>query len=225
MSAGSSNESARDCLTKSSRLVVFCSSSNSFMASTVLRAYLLPALTAVSTIPLISASLDHPLVHLDHCCPLDSLSFHFTAFYLSAYPFVLPSALSLWLTACCGTETAPDWRCLSPQGAPGPTSSLETGPQGGAAPAWPHTTCMSSSREKKEHHQRCSVLCIPVWLAVKLPLSVQFTQRKGFVDYFSGFCSYLSFSRGLLSPLYIGSLIHHNAVLNPLYVWYENICT
>ncbi len=90
MSAGSSNESARDCLTKSSRLVVFCSSSNSFMASTVLRAYLLPALTAVSTIPLISASLDHPLVHLDHCCPLDSLSFHFTAFYLSAYPFVLP---------------------------------------------------------------------------------------------------------------------------------------
>lgn len=31
------------------------------MASTVLQAYLLPALTAVSTIPLISASLDHPL--------------------------------------------------------------------------------------------------------------------------------------------------------------------
>lgn len=145
------------------------------MASTVLQAYLLPALTAVSTIPLISASLDHPLVHLDHCRPPDSLSlapFYSFLFIYSAHPF---HSLSLWLTVCCGTETAPGWRCLSPQGGRGPTSGRGSEPQGGAAPAWPHTMSTSSSREKKECHQLRSGFCIPVWSAVKWLLSVRFT--------------------------------------------------
>lgn len=118
------------------------------MASTVLWAYLFPALTAVSTIPLISASLDHPLVHLDHCClPISlPLSIKHPPIYL--FRPSLYSALR-WLTACCGTETAPDWRCLSPQGGPDPTSGQGSGPQGGAAPAWPHTRHTSSSRKKE----------------------------------------------------------------------------
>lgn len=54
-----------------------------FMASTAVRAYLLSALTAVWTIPLISASFDHTLVHLDHCCHPNSLSLNCTLCYLS----------------------------------------------------------------------------------------------------------------------------------------------
>ena len=166
---GSSNEPAWDCLTKSSRLVDFCSSSNSF--------YGLNSSTGLSP-PCTHRCVDHPTdlclirsptCSLDHCRPSDSLSLslHFTALYLSIQP--IPFILSLRLTVCCGTETAPGWRCLSPQGGRGPTSGRGSGPQGGAGPAWPHTTSMSSSREKKECHQLRS--------AVKLPRSVQLTGR------------------------------------------------
>lgn len=66
------------------------------MVSTVLWAYLLPALTAVWTIPLISASLDRPLVHLAYCFPPNSLSLSLSPCYrllfiCSDHPFLLLS--------------------------------------------------------------------------------------------------------------------------------------
>lgn len=164
MRAGSSNESARDRLTKSSRLVDFCTSSDSF--------YGLNSSTGLSS-PCTHRCVGHPTdlwLNRSPTCsfgPLLPSRFTLSPFYS---PLFICSALSQWLTVCCGTKTAPDWKCLSPQGGPGPTSGRGNGPQCGAAPALPHTTCMSSSRQKKEYHQVCSVLCIPLWLAVKLPL-------------------------------------------------------
>lgn len=86
---GSSSKSTRDRLTKSSRLADFCSSSDSFYGLN--SSVGLSCACTVSTILLISASLDHPLVH---CCPPNSLtlslSFHLTSFYS-------PSALFMCL--------------------------------------------------------------------------------------------------------------------------------
>lgn len=58
------------------------------MDSTLPRAYLHPALTALTSAPLICASLDHPLVHLDHCCPPGSFCVNLTTPDLS---FLNPS--------------------------------------------------------------------------------------------------------------------------------------
>lgn len=102
---GSSNEPAWDCLTNSSRLVDFCSSSNSFYGLNSSTGLSPPCTHCVSTIPLISASLDHPLVHLDHCRPPDSLSltpFYSPLFIYSAHPFHSLSATHcvLWDRNC-----------------------------------------------------------------------------------------------------------------------------
>lgn len=131
------------------------------MASTVSPAYLLPALTAV---PLISDSIDHPLVHFHHC---------FNSF--SNIQF----SISQWLTACCGIKTAPNWKRFSPQGGLDPISGRGSWPQGGAVLAWPRTMHKSSTGKKSKYHQLCWMLCIQMWLAVKLLLSVQYTSHKG----------------------------------------------
>lgn len=144
---GSSSKSTRDRLTKSSRLADFCSSSDSFYGLN--SSVGLSCACTVSTILLISASLDHPLAH---CCPPNSLSLSLFPFNILLFP-LCSFHVSETLTACCGTEIDRDWRCLSPRGWPGPTSGQESGSQGGAVPAWPHTKHMSSSSENKEHHQ------------------------------------------------------------------------
>lgn len=162
MGAESSNECAGDYLTKSSRLVDFCSSSNSFYGLNSSMSLSSPCTHRCVDYFTDFTSLDHPFVHLDHCNLLNSLflSIWYPFIYLFRPSLYSLSALSPWLTVCCGTETAPDWRCLSPQGGPDPTSDQESRPQSGAAPAWPHTKCMSSSRKKKENHQLHSSLCI-----------------------------------------------------------------
>ncbi len=91
MRAGSSNESARDCLTKSSRLVDFCSSSNSF--------YGFNSSTGLSS-PCTHRCVDHPtdlcLIRSPTCSfgPLLPSQFSLSPFYsllfiCSAHPFIL----------------------------------------------------------------------------------------------------------------------------------------
>lgn len=126
------------------------------MASTVLPAYLLLALTTVSAIPLISDSIDHPLVPFYH---------HFYSFSN------VQCSISQWLTVCCGIKTAPNWKCFSPQGGLDPTSGQGSWPQGSAALAWTRTMHKSSTGKKKsQYHQLCWMLCIQIWLTVKLLL-------------------------------------------------------
>lgn len=178
MRAGSSNDFARDCLTKSSRLVDFCTSWDSF--------YGLNSSTGLSSL-YTQRCVNHPsdvwLNRSPSCSFGPLLPSHFT---LSPFYSLLCiySAPSRWLTVSCGTKTAPDWKCLSPRGGLGPTSGQGNGPQGGAEPAWPHTMSMSSSRMKEEeNHQHCSSLRVPMrFSSVKKSL-----HRRGFTDYFRGF--------------------------------------
>ena len=100
MRAGSSNESIRDCLTKSSRLVDFCSSSNSFNG---LNSSL--GLSPPCTHRCVDRPTDLCLIRSPTCSfgPLllsrFTLFLHFTAVYLSAHPFIL-SLLLPCVTHC-----------------------------------------------------------------------------------------------------------------------------
>lgn len=149
MRAGSSNESTRDTPTKSSRLVDFCTSSDSFYGP--------DSSTSLSS-PNTHHCVDHPTDLWLNRSPTCSFGPLLPSRYIPS-PFysrlVVCKALAQQLTACCGTKTAPDWKCLSPQGAQGPTSGPENSLHCGAAPALPHTTCMSSSRDNKKYHQLC----------------------------------------------------------------------
>ena len=147
------------------------------MASTVLQAYLPSTLNTVSTILLMSDSIDHPLAHLDHCCHPISLSNRFTVYYVSIQ---LPPGDSLWVVGQKLLQT----ESVFPLGVGWvPPAAREMDPrvvlsQPGHIP-W---VCHQLEWKKKKTTSTVQVFVFQWDLAVYKSL-----HRRGFTDYFRGF--------------------------------------
>lgn len=134
----------------------------------------------MSTVLLISDSIDHPLLHFRGLLSPSR--------FFPCPPVSLWSPPALWLTVRCGRGTAPGWTCLFPRGAPGPTSGPENSLHCGAAPVLPHTTCMSSSGDdEKDTRSTQYNSVLSVWPVINYVTVQKLVDRERFSLLFSVF--------------------------------------